>query len=88
LAAFGLTLEDVATEPVEIWPEHVAAFNLFSGMSTQWRVGACGPTGLDYMVLYHRMDRLKLKPRQYAQIESDIQTMEVAALSEINRKSE
>ncbi|AYL56868.1 DUF1799 domain-containing protein [Citrobacter freundii] len=50
LAAFGLTPEDVEDE-VGILPSIWEAFTVFSTLSTQWRVGASGATGLDYNVL-------------------------------------
>jgi hypothetical protein len=31
-----------------LWPEHVPALRLWNELSTQWRVGMEGPTGLDY----------------------------------------
>lgn len=36
---------------VEVWPENLPAVNTFIAMSTQWRVGAMGATGLDYCAL-------------------------------------
>lgn len=68
---------------MEIWPDNLRAFELFSSMRTQWRVGMGGPTGLDYSVLYRRMDRMGLTPEQYDQMEADIAVMEAAALEEI-----
>lgn len=40
-----------AAGTVELWPEHEAGFYLFSALQTQWRVGMCGPTGLDYAAM-------------------------------------
>jgi hypothetical protein len=34
-----------------LWPDNVAAANVFIAMSTQWRTGGYGATGLDYNVL-------------------------------------
>lgn len=45
-----------------------------------------GPTGLDYNVLFHKMDRMNLTPTEYAELESDIQVMEYEALNVINAK--
>lgn len=73
---------------MEIWPDNLRAFELFSSMRTQWRVGMGGPTGLDYSVLYRRMDRMGLTPEQYDQMEADIAVMEAAALEEIYSDSE
>ena len=73
---------------MEIWPDNLRAFELFSSMRTQWRVGMGGPTGLDYSVLYRRMDRMGLTPEQYDQMEAAIAVMEAAALEEIYSDSE
>ena len=80
LQAFGLTLEDVAMEPVEIWPENETAFHLFSALGTQWRVGMSGATGMDFGVVYHKMDRMKLTDAEFDDLEQAIQTMEREAL--------
>lgn len=81
LAAFGLTPEDVAPEPIEIWPENWRAYELMCFLGTQWRVGMGGPTGLDYGVMYRKMDRMQLTPDEYDQLEWDMQVMENAALA-------
>lgn len=53
LAMFGLREEDYEdTEGiVEIYEDNWDTFNLFNAMSTQWRVGMSGATGLDYNVI-------------------------------------
>lgn len=86
LAAFGMTIEDVAAEPLDIWPEHVQAFELFNFMGTQWRTGMSGPTGLDYGVMYRKMDRMKLSEQEYDQLEADVMLMERTALACIHEK--
>lgn len=86
MAANGLTLEDFAGEVVPVFEDNEQAFYLFCSLSTQWRVGMSGHTGLDYMVLYHKMDRMKLSEDDYAQLEADIEVMERAALEEIHSK--
>ena len=88
LAAFGLTAEDVAADPVDIWPDNVAAFQIFSFMGTQWRVGGMGgATGLDYNVMYRKMDRLSLSPADYDDLEADLRIMEGAALDCMHQKT-
>lgn len=52
-------------------------------MQTQWRMGASGPYGLDYNVLYHRMDRMALTPERYNEIEACVRLMEAEALDEM-----
>jgi len=71
-----------------VWPENWRAFQLFVSLETQWRVIPGGYVGLDYNVLYKKMDRLGLSPAEYDQLEEDIQLMELEALSHINKKPE
>ena len=80
LAGTGLTPEDYEGEDFEVWPENWPAFSVFCQMSTQWRVGLNGPTGLDYNVLFKIMSRLGLPDDEYDVMFSDVRVMEVAAL--------
>lgn len=76
------------TDEVEVWEEHHQVFNLFMSLGTQWRIGMSGATGLDYNVLFHKMDRMGLDPNEYAQLEADIQVMEREALSTMQQKTD
>lgn len=75
-----------AAQGVELWPENERAVNLFSSISTQWRTGMNGPTGLDYNVLYHKMDRLELTASEYDALEGDVRVLEIEALQVFNKK--
>ena len=66
-----------------MWPDNHAAFILFNNLSTQWRVGMGGPTGLDYAAVYPLLDRAAKDPQEWAELFSDIQVMEGAALKQI-----
>jgi hypothetical protein len=77
----GLTLEDFADDYVECWPENWPAFTTFAPISRQWRMGFAGPIALDYGVLFHRLDRMKLSDEEYEILFDDIRTLEAAALS-------
>lgn len=81
LAAAGLRPEDFAGEDVEVWPENWQAFRLLCDIRTQWRGAGMGIIGLDYNVLYHKLDRMGLTPEQYDDLEADIQVMEQAAMA-------
>ncbi|MDH1522538.1 DUF1799 domain-containing protein [Achromobacter mucicolens] len=70
----------------ELWQEHVPAFNLFTRNYTQWRVGAGGPIGLDYGVLYQDLDRQELSKAEQQEIMGVLRIIERAAL-EIFHKS-
>lgn len=84
---FSLTPEDYADEwTVEVWPENVEAINLFCKISSQWRVGPGGPYGLDYNVLYQKMDRMGLTPERYEELEDEIRTLEDGALEEMRKE--
>ena len=86
LAAFGLKRTDVDRE-VSVWPENWQAFNLFASLQTQWRTGGMGgATGLDYNVLFHKMDRMRLSVDEYERLEEDIRVMELEALRAMNEK--
>jgi hypothetical protein len=43
-----------------------------------------GPTGLDYNVLFRKMDRMKLSAAEYDQLEEDVRVMEFEALKTMN----
>jgi hypothetical protein len=82
----GFSPEDYPDETIEIWPENHRVYFLFSGLQTQWRVGAGGATGLDYGPLFHKMDRMSLEPGEYEELEDDVRAMEFAALEAMNKK--
>lgn len=82
----GFTAADYEIDPVDQWPENDAAMNLFCSISTQWRTGMNGHTGLDYNVLFTRMDRMKLPEREYDWLFDDVRVIEAEALSIINKK--
>lgn len=86
LAAFGMTLEDVAADPVDVWPENLPAFELFKFLGTQWRMAMGGATGLDYGVMYRKMERMNLSAEEYDQLEADMQVMEAVALACMHEK--
>ena len=78
----GFSPEDYDEDPAIVWPDTRRAFDLFHFMQTQWRRDG-GPCGLDYNVLFHKMDRMNLPQDEYNEIEADIQIMEAAALDQI-----
>mgnify|MGYP002507829641 CR=1 FL=1 len=61
---------------------------LFSRLQTQWRIGMNGRTGLDYNVLFSSLDRMNLSASDYDELFSDIQTLEFAALEEMNKQGD
>ncbi len=84
LKAIGLLREDVMdTSDFEVWPENWVPFLVFSEVSTQWRVGAGGATGLDYVAVKWVMDLMKIK-KKYEVLRA-IRTMESSALKTMNK---
>jgi len=88
LATFGLSLEDYGDTIVEIWPENLPAFEVFRALTTQWRAGMNGPTGLDYNVLPELWRRLDIRKKERNRVFADLQEMERAALSVMARQRE
>jgi hypothetical protein len=86
LAAFGFLPQDYGDEAVEIWPENQPAVNLFSTVSTQWRMGLGGASGLDYGVLFSLMDRMGIAPADQVQLLQDVRAIELEALPLLNKK--
>jgi len=76
---FGLKPEDLEQE-VEIWEVNREPFAVFNSLSTQWRMGMNGATGLDYAVLPTVMDLLGVPADPRRQIFMDVRVMEQAAL--------
>ncbi|HYD58971.1 MAG TPA: DUF1799 domain-containing protein [Noviherbaspirillum sp.] len=83
---FGLTLDDVQ-EPVELWPENVRAVELFQRLSTQWRVGVGGATGLCYEAVIPLMNRMGLTDEEWSALFDDLQVLERVALEVMHEKS-
>lgn len=80
LQAFGLTKADIPDEIVEVLPDNWDAFLAFDAMSTQWRVGAVGATGLDYNVLPLILESLEIDKRDTISVFSNLRVMESEAL--------
>jgi hypothetical protein len=65
---------------IEIWPENWPAFDLFGQLSTQWRVGMSGPTGLAYEAVYPLLDRIAASRAEWDELFADLRFMEAEAL--------
>ncbi len=66
-----------------VFPDCVPSVNVFTGMSTQWRVGTGGPIGLDYTALPVVMRLARIHPSDRSRVFDDIRVMEDAALEQI-----
>ncbi|ANA49262.1 hypothetical protein PMW_137 [Pseudomonas phage phiPMW] len=77
---FGLTLEELPQEDYLIWDCNWPAFDVFSNMATQWRVGFNGAIGLDYNAIPFTAKCLGYKNKQVKAMFPDLQVMENEAL--------
>lgn len=77
----GLSRADLPEEEVEVWPDAWPAFRLFEAISTQWRTGMGGPSGLDYSIIPAVASMLGIKRRDLPDIFPDLRVMEAEALA-------
>lgn len=78
------TAADYGLDAVEVWPDNWQAWSLFCQVSTQWRIGMGGPTGLDYGAIYPLLDRISADQSEWMDLFDDIQTLERAALKQMS----
>lgn len=81
MASSGFSPADYE-ETVDVWPENWPACALFIDLSTQWRTGMAGATGLDYAVLFDLLDRRGYTGAAWEEMFADIRVLEEAALEE------
>jgi hypothetical protein len=77
---FGLSPEDF-DQDVDVWPDNWPVFCLFNALSTQWRTGACGATGLDYTSIRDVASYLGFKKKTIPEKFHDLRVMEAEALA-------
>jgi hypothetical protein len=75
-----LTVEEASGPAVEIWPDNLLSVNSFIALSTQWRCGYSGPTGLDYAAIPGVLQMLGIARKDWPEVFQDLRTMEDAAL--------
>lgn len=85
MRAGGYEPEDFENDVIEVWPENWPAVVLFSKMNTQWNTGFGGATGLNHLVLFAHLDRMKLNEEEANLMFDDIRHMEIAALEEMRK---
>ncbi len=85
LALFGLSAVDL-DDTVEVMPDVWPVFSLFEAMTTQWRAGMAGPTGLDYNAIPVTARMLGIKQRQARESFYDLRVMEAEALRVMREK--
>ena len=86
MRAAGFAPEDYAADVVEVWEENWPVVQFFARLSTQWRHGMSGPTGLDYASVLALLRTLRLPRARADEFVEGIQAMEVAALNAMHQK--
>ena len=81
-----MTLDEASGGDVEIWPDNILAVRVFLAMSTQWRVGLAGATGLDYGALPAVMRLMQVPPGERRIVFNDLRALEDAALETIQKR--
>jgi len=72
------------SEHFEVWEENWRSVEIFLKMQTQWNVTMGGYVGLKYEVLQWLSQLYDVEDKRH--LLEDIQVMEAAALSELNKK--
>jgi len=80
LAGSGLKAKHFQQPKVDLWPECALPIEIFSRVSSQWRVAMGGPIGLDYSVVYYELDREGLEGERRDEVMAGIRVIEGAAL--------
>lgn len=76
---FGLSPDD-CDDTIEVWPDNWPAFRLFEAMTTQWRTGACGATGLDYSAIYDTASLSGFTKKATMKLFPDLRVLEAEAM--------
>ncbi len=89
LAAWGMTAEMAAhfaaSAEDAIWPDNWLPVEVFAAMTTQWRHGFNGPTGLDYAALSPVMQFAGVALNDQADVFESVRVMELEALERMRR---
>jgi len=79
LARFGLTQMDYqvnADTQYGVLPCNWASVMLFIDLTTQWRVGVNGATGIDYAVIPHVLSMRRVRRALWPELFDDVREME------------
>lgn len=88
MASWGLCASDFAeSDGIELWPDTVQAFGVFSRLNTQWRVGVGGRTGLDYAAVPITLELLGIERAEWPALFDDLRHMERAALTSMHKRT-
>lgn len=83
---YGLLPDDIDRSAFEVWPDNLPAVETFIALSTQWRTGALGVTGLDYGVLPAVLRIRAIPEPDWADLFDHLQVIESEALLIMSEK--
>jgi hypothetical protein len=75
-----MTVADMPDTAYDVWPDNWSAVRVFEAMSTQWRTGPRGATGMDYTAIPQVAWMLGIKRPELSEIFNDLRLMEAEAL--------
>ena len=64
---------------MDLWPDNWPALNLYLKVNSQWRTGFNGPVALDYNVVLHLIDRMRLSDADYDDLLGSMRVIEKTA---------
>lgn len=70
----------MAAEVVLVWPDNWESVSLFVDLTTQWRIGMSGPTGLDYSALRALLGIRRVPRSRWSDLFDDLRVLEQEAL--------
>lgn len=75
-----MDVDEIPVEDVQVWDINWPTFELFYNLSTQWRTGMGGASGLDYSVIPTVASMLGIKKKKLKEMFPDLRVMENEAL--------
>lgn len=85
MSQFGFSLFDLDTTAVPVWPDNLAAINVLIAVSTQWRIGMSGATGIDYNVLPSVFKMMAIPDSDWPDTFECLRILEAEAMDVMNR---
>lgn len=86
-AVWGLTAEEAAGPPIEIWPCNLHAHNVMQAMRTQWNYTMGAVVGLVYSSLPEIWRRMGVPAKDRDRVFEQIRVMEDEALTVMRKKA-
>lgn len=69
----------------ELWRENWPPIQFYRRIEGQWLHGFNGPTALNYLVVFHELDRQNLPPDEYEDLFAALRVIEQTALQEMRK---